>query len=154
MSFWLSLHPHVVHARSPCASPIRMTASEYVTRRACDWVVAFNTAKLSTGQMNSYKSLHLRDRLISWSLTKKRLFIILAIFIVFSVALLAKAAPRRMRSAYIDDESYGRPGVAYAPEDEWKPPLEWDPVLPVYTNFTRYFYHPDITYGLLTYYSD
>ncbi|MCJ1398202.1 hypothetical protein MMC11_001399 [Xylographa trunciseda] len=87
--------------------------------------------------MKDYMSLHLRDRLRSWTYTKKRILTIFTAFTLFTIVLFARNAPRKLLSVHIEVEDLGRPGVKFAAEDEWQPPPDWDPVYPVWTNFTR-----------------
>ena len=88
--------------------------------------------------MNSIHAPRLRERLLTTGFTRRRFFTILAVFLLITVALFIRTTPRRLKSdSWLEEETLGRPGVVYPAEDEWTPPLNWDPVYPVYTNFTR-----------------
>ena len=90
--------------------------------------------------MKVYMPSQLRDRLRSWSYTKKRILTILSLSTLFSFLLFARNSPHMPRSVHIEEEDLGRPGAKFGLEDEWQPPPNWDPVYPVWTNFTRYCY--------------
>lgn len=88
--------------------------------------------------MNPSHSSRLRERFLSTSFTRRRFCTIVSVFLLVTLILFIRSNPHRISSSWADDEILGRPGVVYPPEDEWKPPPDWDPVYPVYTNFTKY----------------
>lgn len=61
-----------------------------------------------------------------------------AVLAFFTIALLARAGPEKLHSLHFGQKKgdLGRPRVVVAAEDKWKVPPNWDPVNPVYADFT------------------
>ena len=98
-------------------------------------------AEFAPLQMYSYQKWYPHDRGKTLNVAWRRLFVISAIFLTFSLVLLLGSHQRRWRTPLRDNGFIGAagsvPGVKYNAEEKWSPPPDWDPVNPVWENFTR-----------------
>ena len=94
------------------------------------------------GPRDRFKALSLNPREIKlFNAPRRRYWLIFTVFLLLTIVLSIKPSRRHLEANLFGIKKHSEvesvPGMYYAAKDLWEPPPNWDPVYPVYTNFTR-----------------